>query len=135
MSISSLFKKITHPFAHQFLRIESKLVKKIEEASILNANVMIQNMRSNGAIKDLADAEFKVFSQWGEDGIIQYLISKIPIPNKLFVEFGVENYSEANTRFLLVNNNWSGLVMDSNQDNINQIKRLDLYWRYDHHRH
>jgi hypothetical protein len=56
--------------------------------------------------------EFRVFSQWGEDGIIQYLISRIKISHKIFVEFGVENYAESNTRFLLINNNWSGLIID-----------------------
>ena len=47
------------------------------------------------------DYEFKVYSQWGEDGIIDYLTSVIPIPNRSFVEFGVETYVEANTLFLL----------------------------------
>ncbi len=45
----------------------------------------------------LRDAEFKVFSQWGEDGIIQYLLGKVPIENTTFVEFGVESYEESNT--------------------------------------
>lgn len=81
-------------------------------------------------IKNLYDAEYKVFSQWGEDGIIQYLINNIPISNKLFVEFGVENYKESNTRFLLVNNNWSGLVIDGNKENIDYIKQDTIYWRY-----
>jgi hypothetical protein len=77
-------------------------------------------------IKLLADVEFQVFSQFGDDGIIQYLISKLDIPNKTFVEFGVENYREANTRFLLVNNNWKGLVIDGSQKNIKYIKKDQL---------
>jgi len=81
-------------------------------------------------IVNLSDAEFKIFSQWGEDGIIQYLISQIPIPNKMFIEFGVENYRESNTRFLLVNNNWSGLVMDGDARNIEQIRSMPLYWQH-----
>ncbi len=82
-------------------------------------------------ISNLSEAEFKVFSQWGEDGIIQYLISRIPIPNKMFIEFGVEDYRESNTRFLLVNNNWSGLVMDGSAQNVEQIRSMPLYWRHD----
>ena len=58
----------------------------------------------------IRDAEFKVYSQWGDDGIIQYLIQNIPIKHRRFVEFGVADYRESNTRFLLQNNNWSGLV-------------------------
>jgi hypothetical protein len=73
--------------------------------------------------------EFQVSSQWGEDGIIQFLVGKVPILNKIFIEFGVENYTEANTRFLLQNNYWSGLVIDGNEKSIEQIKKSDLYWR------
>lgn len=78
----------------------------------------------------ISAAEFKVFSQWGEDGIIQYLLRHVPIPRKIFVEFGVENYTEANTRFLLVNDNWTGLVIDGSRQNIEHIKGDDIYWRY-----
>lgn len=75
-------------------------------------------------------SSFKVFSQWDEDGIIQWLINNISIRNKVFVEFGVENYTESNTRFLLTNNNWSGLVIDGNRNHIDYIKRDEIYWRY-----
>lgn len=73
-------------------------------------------------------AEFRVFSQWGEDGIIQNLIARVPIDRPLFIEFGVENYLEANTRFLLTNNHWSGLVIDGSAENIGFIRRDSIYW-------
>lgn len=79
---------------------------------------------------DLKSNEFQVFSQWGEDGIIQFLIRNIDIKRKIFVEFGVENYTESNTRFLLINNNWSGLVMDGSLENINYIKQDPIYWQH-----
>jgi len=37
---------------------------------------------------------------------------------------------EANTRFLLVNNNWSGLVMDYSKINIKRLQTEDIYWKY-----
>jgi len=74
--------------------------------------------------------EFKVFSQWGEDGLIQFLLRYVNIDNSVFVEFGVENYLESNTRFLLINNNWSGLVIDGSPDNIAHIKSDPIYWRH-----
>jgi hypothetical protein len=79
---------------------------------------------------EIKDAEFRVFSQWGEDGTIQYLINHVPIERKLFIEFGVENYTESNTRFLLINNSWSGLVMDGCEENIAYIKKDTIYWGY-----
>jgi hypothetical protein len=82
-------------------------------------------------IKDLEEVEFQIFSQRGEDGIIQYIINQIEIPHKIFVEFGVEDYTESNTRFLLINNNWSGLVIDGSKENISFIKSDFIYWKYD----
>lgn len=80
--------------------------------------------------KDLHEYEFRVYSQWGEDGIIQHLIKTIPDIEKTFIEFGVQNYVESNTRFLLVNNNWSGLIIDGSQKNIDYVKSDPIYWQH-----
>ncbi len=77
------------------------------------------------------DHEFKVYSQWGEDGIIDHLVQRVAVTSRSFVEFGVENYTEANTIFLLKHRNWRGLVIDGSADNIHTIKRRTEYWRYD----
>jgi hypothetical protein len=79
----------------------------------------------------ISQAEFKVFSQWGEDGILQFLFARVATPNRFFIEFGVQNYVESNTRFLLLNDNWSGLVMDAAESNVEYIRRDPLYWRYE----
>jgi hypothetical protein len=89
------------------------------------ANKLKQNVSS------LEDVEFQVFSQRGEDGILTYILDKIEVPNKLFIEFGVEDYTESNTRFLLINNSWSGLVIDGSKDNIRFIQSDYIYWKYD----
>ncbi len=79
----------------------------------------------------LADVEFCGFSQWGEDGIIDWLIEKLPGIPRTFVEFGVEDYRESNTRLLLFVRNWRGLVIDGSMEHISDIQRQDIYWRYD----
>jgi hypothetical protein len=79
---------------------------------------------------DFAGAEFKVFSQWGEDGIIQHLASRVALGRKIFVEFGVQDYREANTRFLLAGGGWSGLVIDADPRNIDALRRDPIYWRH-----
>lgn len=79
---------------------------------------------------DLGACEFKVFSQWGEDGIIQALLRVIEVPNRTFVEFGVHDYREANTRFLLQNDYWAGLVLDSDPACVERIRRDPLSWRH-----
>ena len=80
--------------------------------------------------ESLHEAEFTVFSQWGEDGIIDWLARTVPIERRLFVEFGVEDYRDANTRFLLEGRGWAGLVIDSASEHITRIVRSDLYWRH-----
>jgi hypothetical protein len=81
-------------------------------------------------VTDLREAEFKVFSQFGEDGIIQYLIHQVPIENDTFVEFGVESYAESNTRFLLSHDNWRGLILDGGSEHVQFLERSGLLWRH-----
>lgn len=107
----------------------NKLKCDMQEIKIMLGRIE-ERLCENTKIQNISDAEFKVFSQWGEDGIIQYLIHSIEIPNKTFVEFGVQNYEESNTRFLLINDNWKGLVLDGSKEFIEYIKRDPIYWRY-----
>ena len=72
--------------------------------------------------------EFRVYSQWGEDGIIDHLVQRVRVPRKLFVEFGVEGYDEANTRFLMVNHNWAGLIIDGSEWGISHVRQSQEYW-------
>jgi hypothetical protein len=126
----------------EFIRIKSAQLNRIEEIQKSNVTDLknpkinlgqIQSYLNNQKqeISSLHEVEFQVFSQWGDDGIIQYLINKIHIPNKTFIEFGVENYKESNTRFLLINNNWSGYVIDGSQENINFIKNDSISFAYE----
>ncbi len=101
-----------------------------EKTRMLIADLLIRRMKSDPSMS-FQDAEFSAFSQYGEDGIIQYLIDRIKIENKTFVEFGVENFTESNTRFLLMHDNWSGLIIDGCESNVREIMKSSLYWRHD----
>lgn len=104
--------------------------EEIDSLKILAAQPLIQNIRNGKSFASLREAEFKVFSQFGDDGIIQYLVHHLaPLPDS-FVEFGVENYRESNTRFLLLNDNWRGLVLDGSQRCIRDIQTNGSYWRH-----
>lgn len=75
--------------------------------------------------------EFRVYSQFGEDGLLQFLFREIKDAPHTFVEFGVEDYQEANTRFLLLQDrSWSGLVLDGDDANVDAIRRDVAYLRY-----
>jgi hypothetical protein len=77
----------------------------------------------------LREAEFKGYSQFGEDGVIQWLIARVPIANRNFVEFGVEDYRESNTRFLLEHDGWSGLILDGGTAHVRFVRDVGLAWR------
>lgn len=123
----ALIKKILSNIKNRIyspLFYESEM-KKLMLGKVLSNQIKLLN------IENIRDAEFQVFSQFGDDGIIQWLIQNLEIPNKTFIEFGVEDYSESNTRFLMMNNNWSGFVMDGSNKNINKLKNQYYFWRYD----
>jgi hypothetical protein len=90
-------------------------------------------VRSQEVISSLADVEFKVSSQWGEDGIIDWLVERARIPPNAqsFIEFGVESYRQANTRFLLQNRNWRGLIMDGGSAMVAAAEEDNLTWKHD----
>lgn len=81
-------------------------------------------------IERLQDAEFRVFSQWGHDGIIQFLIRHVSIAEEIFVELGVESYREANTRFLMMHDNWQGLIIDAGRDHQAFLEESGLGWQH-----
>ena len=69
---------------------------------------------------DLRLFEQKIFSQNGEDGVTMKLLELIyngNNDNKFYVEFGVENGMECNTRILREHYNWNGLQMDGSNEN------------------
>ena len=83
------------------------------------------------ATTPLQDVEFRVFSQFGEDGIVQHLVRQVAPAETTFVEIGTGDYRESNTRFLLQNDNWRGLVIDGGQDHVEFVLRSHLSWRHD----
>jgi hypothetical protein len=95
-----------------------------------NITLNLSKFPSDESSKRLFELEFKVFSQFGDDGIINWLINYLEIGNKKFIEFGVTDYIESNTRFLLMNDNWDGLVMDGSDEAIKNILNSHYYWKH-----
>jgi len=63
-----------------------------------------------------------VFSQNGEDGIIQEIFNRIGVTNKYFIEFGVENGLECNSTNLLYKG-WKGLWIEGSAEHCGDINR------------
>ena len=73
-----------------------KIIKKIIlflvgydffEKKLLLSGVALANKQNKiKKINNLSDVEFSVFSQWGDDGIIDWITKNLPIKNKIFIE-------------------------------------------------
>ncbi len=106
-------------------------IRNLQEELLFAQGQLVVELHKDKKITHIQEAEFHAFSQFGEDGIIQFLVNRLPGIQPVFIEFGVESYVEANTRFLLRHNNWKGLVIDGSKDNISIIRNSDLYWRHE----
>ena len=113
---------------------DSRLRERLDDIAVLAGQARAQQIAMR-EIGDLRQAEFRVFSQFGDDGIVEHLVGRIGVPRaaERFVEIGVEDYSEANTRFLLVNRNWSGLIVDGTDAHVRAVEASPLMWRHDIH--
>jgi hypothetical protein len=107
-------------------------LERLDNLAVLAGQALAREI-ARGGVEDLRDAEFRVFSQFGDDGIVEYLVSQLGAPreSERFVEIGVEDYREANTRFLLVNRNWRGLIVDSGDAHVRAVQESQLMWRHD----
>jgi len=82
-------------------------------------------------IKNLSDADYKVFSQTGEDGIIDYLLYSLNIKVPKFVEIGVGDYRESNTRYIFQKNCSKGLIVDKNKNLKKKVSKIVKLWKGD----
>ncbi|OYU95057.1 MAG: hypothetical protein CFE21_12170 [Bacteroidetes bacterium B1(2017)] len=109
------------------------VLKQTESANMLHGQVLsaLNKQNTEAILKNIQLAEFSVFSQWGDDGIIDFLTAYLDFEHQTFLEFGVEDYSEANTRYLLKSKNWTGFVMDGSRQHIQKIQDGELYWQHE----
>ena len=71
---------------------------------------------------ELRKYERSVFSQFGEDGVIERLLALIEPSSKYAVEFGAsEGIALSNVRNLLVNRGWSGLMIEGDDQRAGRL--------------
>ena len=126
--VTAIFRKITEILYFEMRRIE------YSERILINQGRILTNQQTNEPTNqqiEIKDKEFSIFSQFGEDGIIQCLVNSVEVENKTFIEFGVEDFSESNCRFLMMKDNWRGFVIDGSERNISRLVKSYYYWKYD----
>ena len=92
---------------------------------------LLLKKKNYSKITNIRDAEVKIFSQFGEDGIIDFLLYKLNLTNHIaFLEIGTGDYEEANTRFLCETRNCRGLLIDKIKD-LKFVQKRDFFWKND----
>ena len=69
--------------------------------------------RRYGDAPDLTASELRVFSQNGEDGVIEEILGRIAATGGGFVEFGCQDGAEGNTVFLAQVMGWPGVYIEA----------------------
>jgi hypothetical protein len=108
-----------------------RLHADLDACKLLMADLLTKQQAAAGACARLAEAEFRVFSQFGDDGIIQYVVREADVRAKACVELGVGDYTEANTRLLLVKDGWRGLICDCNDRALRRVRWDPISWQCD----
>lgn len=117
--------------ARALLALADRSQEASDDLRLLIGTLLSESIVSKKGYTTLADLEFKGYSQFGDDGIIQYLTGNLELRHRTFVEFGVEDYMESNTRFLLQKDNWSGFVMDGSSECIDKLRNAPFFWKHD----
>lgn len=81
----------------------------------------IARLASRYGYTALSAAEVRVFSQNGEDGVLAEIFSRIGTTNQFFVEFGVQDGLQCNTRFLMEVLGWSGVYFEPNPQTFSRL--------------
>jgi hypothetical protein len=127
----NILNKMRNTYRRQIVQANASIYDISERNLLLQAHSFAKNNRTKTLLSDLSAVEFRASSQWGEDGIIDWLVERLPSIPKTFIEFGVEDYRQSNTRLLLQLRNWQGLVMDGSSEHIQNIHKQEIYWRYE----
>lgn len=117
-------KKKVYNFLKNILRASDAQTKFMLGSIYLN-----EVKKKYDLIKNLQEVEYKIFSQTGEDGIIDFLLTKLDILNCKFVEIGVGDYSEANTRYIYEKSFSKGLIIDIESNLKEKVSKNINLWK------
>ena len=121
--------KITH-YIKNYIKSSCPAANENNQIMML-AELLSQQNLNRPSISSINVVEWRAYSQWGEDGIIDWLVNQIPGMPEIFIEFGVGNYMESNTRMLCQKYKWRGLVIDGCEKSIASIRSQEISWQQD----
>ena len=92
----------------------------------LSAQAQLSNIN---AFEHLHQAEFRVYSQWGEDGILNYIFNVLDITKPKIFEIGAANFQECNSRFAAEFRNASVYAVDLHPELVQEVQNMDISWK------
>lgn len=95
----------------------------IGQSAILSSRANSENF------ENLWDAGVKVYSQWDEDGILDFICQKLSLHKPGVLEIGAGNFTECNSRFLFEFRNANIFAVDARKDLAATINDNRLSWR------
>ena len=76
-------------------------------------------------VSQLESAESSVYSQNGEDGVLQFLVDRLPQKQRFIVEFGAYDGVEmSNSRYWIEDRGWSGYLIESDKRFYHDLHKL-----------
>jgi hypothetical protein len=76
---------------------------------------------------ELNKHEYSVHSQFGEDGVLAWIFSKIEPKTKTLVEVGCGSGRQCNTAHMVLNLGWRGLLIDGSAQNVREAREFFKY--------
>jgi hypothetical protein len=101
----------------QRLKLESKIASAFSRAAATAATRQIDP-------RDPRTWEFSGFSQFGEDGVIDYLCSKLLKNNRFFFEIGSSDGLQNCSTWLALGRSYSGIMVDGDSVAIRKCKEM-----------
>lgn len=90
---------------------------------------MMASKSAHSTYRYLWDASFSIFSQFGEDGILDYLCDVLDITKPRILELGSGNFNECNSRFLAEFRSAEVVAVDARKDLVSSISKMELNWK------
>lgn len=76
-------------------------------------------------VAELQQQEWSVYSQHGEDGVIQALLQRIPVAHRFVVEFGAyDGVYMSNSRYLIDKQDWNAFLIEADPRFYHQLEQL-----------
>jgi len=83
------------------------------------------NGQKPSLVGELEQQEWSVYSQHGEDGVIQALLQRIPVKHNFVVEFGAyDGIYMSNSRYLIEKQDWNAFLIEADPRFYGKLKVL-----------